>query len=443
MDSNTFSTLSTLTDFRRDMYACLQSRRDVLMNTADALLSETNAQSLVELTLSPHFKRKWSSLYDGFDGAKIDREAMRALFFQSLPELPPGERRVFGMDASSIYRPLSVTARDRSYVHASNLPEGSKPVIPGWQFSTIALLPKEPSSWTFPVDSLRIPSDKTPGEVASQQCKDFAAYLKKNDLLLGDGGYGNAAFLNLTIGALFDMLLRMAKNRILYRAAPPKTGKKGAPKKDGAAFKCSDPTTHATPDGSWEGEDEDGHKIEVACWHGLHFKKAREVTISVIRVIRHAAANTKRDPHESWFLFVGKQMPALCEIPATYARRYSLEHGFRFDKQDLLWSEARLRTPEQFQHWTDIVCCVRAQIVLARDLPAARRPWERNGRPVSPQQVRRSMGGILDKLGTPARLCQVRGKSPGRPLGAVVEKAERYKVVFKATGKSKNVAAFI
>jgi hypothetical protein len=438
MDSNTFSALAY---FRRDLYACFLRAGDVLMNTVDALLSETNAQSLVELSLSPYFERRWSSLYDAFENAKIDRDALRKLLMHSLPPSPWGRRRVFGVDASSIPRPLSGTARDRSYVHASNLPEDCKPITPGWQFSTIALLPEEPSSWTSPVDNLRIESDKTQGEVASTQLAQLAPLLLDSDLLLGDGYYGSATFIELTTGIPCDMLLRFAKNRLLYGPAPPRTGKRGAPKKDGFAFKCSDPTTHPTPEGYWESEETNGHKLEVACWHNLHFKKARQVRVSVIRVTRHGAADTKRDPRVSWFVFVGQAMPPLAEIPATYARRYSLEHGYRFDKQDLLWEKARLRTPEQFQHWTDLVSCVHFQLGLARDLAVQRRPWERSCRAVTPQQVRRAMGAILRVLGTPARVCRVRGKSPGRPMGAIIEKATRYKVVFKATEKSKKVAA--
>lgn len=368
------NTFSPLNNFRRDLYACFLKAGDVLMNT---------------------------------------------------------------VDASSIPRPLSKTARDRTYVHASNLPEGTKPVVPGWQFSTLALLPEEPSSWTAPVDSLRIPSDKTQDEVASEQLGALAPLLNESDLLLGEGYYGSAAFVTLWTDLPCSLLARFAKNRVLYRPAPPRTGKKGAPRKDGTPFKGADPTTHQTPDGFWDGQDEQGHKLEVACWQNLHFKKAREVSVSVLRVTRHGAEDTKRDPRVSWFLFVGPMMPALSQIPATYARRYSLEHGFRFDKQDLLWEQARLRTPEQFQHWTDLVTCVHFQWVLARDLSRTRRPWERSCRPATPQQIRRAMGGILRKLGTPARVCRVRGKSPGRSAGAIIKKAPRYKVVYKATEKTK------
>jgi hypothetical protein len=437
MNSNTFSALA---DFRAGLYACFLRAGDVLMNINDALLSHTDAQSLVELSLSPYFQRRWSSLYDAFDNAKIDRDALRKLVMGALPTLPTGQRRVFGVDASSIPRPLSGTARDRSYVHASNLPEGSKPVVAGWQFSVIALLPQEPSSWTLPVDSVRIPSEHTQAEVAREQLKQLAPLLKESDLLLGDGYYASTAFVGLTTGLPCDLLARLAKNRVLYRPAPPRTGKRGAPRKDGAVFKCGDPTTQQSPDGSWEGEDANQHKIEVSCWQNLHFKTARSVSVCVIRVTRHGAADTKRDPRVSWFLFVGQTLPPLGEIPATYARRYSLEHGFRFDKQDLLWEHARLRTPEQFQHWTDLVACVHFQLGLARDLAAQRRPWERHPRRVSPQQVRRAMGGILGELGTPARACRVRGKSPGRSPGAVIKKATRYKVVFKATEKTKKAA---
>ena len=108
MDSNTFL---SLTYFRRDLYACFLRAGDVLMNTVDALLSETNAQSLVELSLSPAFERRWSSLYDAFDNAKIDRNALRTLLVRSLPPPPSGRRRVFGVDASSIARPLCMRRR--------------------------------------------------------------------------------------------------------------------------------------------------------------------------------------------------------------------------------------------------------------------------------------------------------------------------------------------
>lgn len=427
---------STLITFRRGLYACFERAGDALMNTTDALLSETAAHSFAELSLSPCFERRWPSLYKAFQEAKIDRSALQRLFASQIEAPSSGKRLVLGGDASSIARPLSPTARDRTYVHASNLPEGAKPVTAGWQFSTLALLPEEPSSWTYILDNRRIPSQKTPCQVAAEQLGEVVALLPTRPLWVGDGSYGNVTFLLLTQGIACDKLMRLAHNRVLYRPAPPRTGKRGAPRKDGAPFKCAEVSTQGVPDVHFCAEDEKGQQVEVDGWCNLHFKQARHIPVSVFRVIRHAAKDTKRDPKVSWFMFEGEQTPPPADVPPTYGRRYSLEHGYRVDKQDLLWEDVRLRTPEQFQHWTDIVAATRNQLCLAREqAQAIRQPWEREGRPPTPQQVRRAMGRILAQLGTPACGCQPRGKSPGRLVGAVVKKAPRYKVVYKATDK--------
>jgi hypothetical protein len=54
--------LTTLKAFRHEVYGCFGQAKDVLFNTVDALLSEERAQSFPELSLSPHFERRWPSL---------------------------------------------------------------------------------------------------------------------------------------------------------------------------------------------------------------------------------------------------------------------------------------------------------------------------------------------------------------------------------------------
>jgi hypothetical protein len=168
----------------------------------------------------------------------------------------------------------------------------------------------------------------------------------------------------------------------------------------------------------------------------LHYKQCRQVTVTVIRVTRHGATGKKRDPRVSWFVWLGVELLPLADVWPTYRRRYSQEHGFRFEKQDLLWTAPRLRTPEQFQRWTDIVAAARNQLVLARNAVAAQRyPWEAQQRAATPRQVRRAMNQILAQLGTPTQPPQPRGKSSGRRCGAKVKPAPRYPVVSKASAK--------
>ena len=92
-----------LADFRRTLYACFQKAGDALMNLADALLTETPARSLAELSLSPCFERRWPSLYEALEDAKIDRVALHKLFADQVPAPAPGQRLVLGGDASSIF----------------------------------------------------------------------------------------------------------------------------------------------------------------------------------------------------------------------------------------------------------------------------------------------------------------------------------------------------
>jgi hypothetical protein len=144
------------------------------------------------------------------------------------------------------------------------------------------------------------------------------------------------------------------------------------------------------------------------------------------------ASDLERDPCVSWFLWIGDQEADVLQTALGYVLRFGQEHGYRFDKQGLLWEKPRLRTPEQFERWTQIVAIAHNHLVLARDLVQRElRPWENKQRKPTPQQVRRGMHKLLASLGTPARSPHPRGKSKGRSMGTKVKKAERFAVIRK------------
>ena len=180
---------------------------------------------------------------------------------------------------------------------------------------------------------------------------------------------------------------------------------------------------------------------QFCLYSGQPVRKERAQKVRLFEVIRHGAQGTRRDPRVSWFLFWGQEPPAPEEVPKLYGRRYNLEHAYRTAKQDLLWETPRLRTPEQFERWTDVVSLVRNTLFLARDLvEAQRQPWESRRRASTPEQVRRGMGRIIAQLGTPARVCRPRGYSPGWSSGRSRKLMATYKVVYKACEKAKTAA---
>jgi hypothetical protein len=425
--------LNTVKDFRHAVSGCFRRGKDALFNTMDALLTEDRAQSFPELSLSPHFERRWPSLYEAFEDGRIDEHQLRRVFVDFLPQPVVGTPLWVGIDTSGIARPRSVTSADRSAQHVHNLPECDKPITYGWQFSTMVALPETASSWTYILDQQRVSTETTSAHVAFAQLSQVAPSLPKNTIAVLDRGYDSTwLWCQCSILPLKGTLVRLKGNRCFYRVTPGRTGKRGAPRKDGDKLQPDDPRSHGTPSGHWQGQDVRERESEISWWHHLHVKGARWLEMTVIRVVRPHATNKERDPRVSWFVWIGDQQIDIVKVALGYVLRFSQEHGYRFDKQSLLWEEPRLRTPEQFERWSHIVAIAHNHLVLARELVAAElRPWENKQREPTPQQVRRGMSKLLPLLGTPARPPQLRGKSPGRAKGAKIGKAKRFSVVRK------------
>ncbi len=453
MDTTTSTPPTALGAYRAALYACFTRARDALFDLCDALATYPGARSFVELSQAPCFQRQWPSVYEALEDGQIDRGALRALFQDTAPRPAAGARTVLALDSSPITRPYARTAPDRTLVHVPAagqvLPPHTVPVRPGWAFSTLVVVPSAPSSWTHILDNARIPSDQTALTVGAAQLAalvptrvEEAAQEKTEGprtrpLLLADGAYGATGWVEATADLALDQLVRAASTRVLYRAAPPPTGKAGAPRKDGARFKGSDPSTHGEPDVQWTGLDAQGQEVTVRCWGGLHRKECRTVPLTAVCLTRPAATGAKGDLRETWFWWLGgRPLPPLDELARLYPRRFSIEHGYRFDKQDLLWTAPRVRTPEQMECWTAVVAAVHNEIGLARvQAKAQRLPWENPRRPLSPRQVRRVLARIIAQEGTPATAPRPRGKSPGRAYGAVVRRAPRPPVIRKGSAR--------
>jgi hypothetical protein len=423
---------NTLRQFRHDVYDCFLRAKDALFNTVDALMSETQARSLPELTQSLWFERQWSSVYEAFEDGRIDQTRLQEVFARYLPNPEPGKPLWIGLDASNIARPAAITSADRTAQHVHNLPKGSKAVTYGWQFSTVVVLPEQPSSWTYLLSQRRIASDTTAIELAFEQLRTVIPRLPAETIVALDRGY-DANWLWCRCSSLpIGVLGRIKLNRCLYRLAPEPTGKRGAPHKDGAKLQPKDPHTHGEPDAQVTKLDSKGRQVQISWWNRMHVKEARWLEMSVIRVVRPHATNKERDPRISWFVWIGDPTADIAEIALGYARRFGQEHGYRFEKQALLWEKPRLRTPEQFERWSQVVAIAHNHLLLARSLVEPElRPWENKQRVCSPQQVRRGIHKLLASLGTPARAPQPRGKSKGRSKGTQVRKAARFPVILK------------
>jgi hypothetical protein len=434
--------LNTLNEFRHGMYHCFGHAKDALFNLVDALSSEAAARSFPELSFSPFFERSWASLYEALEDGQIDAERLRQLFVDFAPLPQAGEIVFLGVDTSNLYRPEAETAEDRTLVPLANLPKNTHAASPGWVMSHVVLLPTQAGQGTFILDTARVASRELATEVAARQLRAVVALLRARGLhpiILGDRWYACAPFLTRLADVEACCLLRVKSNRVFYRHAPERLpGQLGASRKDGERFQCKDESSHGDPDESWEGLDAKGARIEVRCWNHLHLRTAREIEVSVIQIIRHGASGKARDPKISWFVWKGDRPAPLAEISPTYRLRYSHEHGYRFDKQELLWDGPRFSSPQRTERWTHVVACAHNLLVLARPLTeGSYRPWETRCSLATLAQVRRAMPTLLQQLGTPARAPQQRGKAPGRAKGFHPKPRTRHPVIRKTSNKQK------
>jgi len=426
---------------REQVYTCFKRAGDALFNLTDALLSESQAKSLAELSLSPSFQRKWPSVYEALEDGTIDVAKLRAVWVEALlAQSEPEELIWIAVDSSVIERPDAHTSEDRGIIHLSNLPLVNKPIGVGWTVSSVVLLPDAPSSWVPILDVQRVATSQTPIGVAIAQLQALKALLgKRRVILLADRGYCTPEFLRACHELGISVIVRMKSDRRLYRP-PVRLHPKGPMPKDGSLFQGKRQESHGVPEAEVCELEASGKAVRTSRWSHLHFKEDRDLSVKVIRVEREAAKDTKRDPRVSWFVMLDDVVP-LSAVASSYRLRFSAEHGYRFLKRDLLWTAVHVRTPAQFERWSWLVAIAFNQLCLARQLGAAAyRPWESQERPVTPSQVRRIMPTLLPQLGTPARPCQPRGKAPGRAIGFHPKAAQRFPVVVKNPKKKKKPA---
>jgi len=316
--------INTLEHVRQQMYSCFVRSGDALFNLSDALASESQARSLPELSLSVYFERRWPSVYEALQDGRIDVERLRRVFVQALIADEPTDEPIWlGIDSSGMERLEAESSRDRGMIYVPNMPHATKPVSVGWHFSTVMLLPEQPSSWVGILEQRRISSDQTAIEVGIEQLRAVLPLIRRPVILLADRWYAVASFVRACHELSCQGLIRLKRNRRLYRAAPPRKEKqRGAPCKHGPLFQGTRPETYGPADAEWEGVDEHGKRVVVSCWKHLHFRDAPEVEVSVIRVLREAARDTKRDLRESWVLWTGQQDIPLEQVRTWYRKRF-------------------------------------------------------------------------------------------------------------------------
>ena len=345
--------LTKLKTFREKIYNFFTYRQDAAMELVDALSSNTQAKSVVELSESEFFRRNYCSLtriVDEFYSSK-DKKAknkknneLSQLIANYFPTPEKRNYYVFAVDCTPAPRLHSPTLEDRGFIHAPNPVPGNKPITLGHEYSIAVLLPEkseQAAAWAVPFSCRRVASDEKGTSIGMEQIKDC---INENEELkqslcisLGDCAYSTPECLaqaNKNFNQVH--ISRVKNNRNLNHQYSDKQNKKGRPKKYGALFKLNDNSSWSKPKEKIEfaSQTKKGKviKIKIEGWDNLIMRGSNKMLMSdvpfrLLRVQIFREDGSLKYNRPLWIIASGKRRNELSleEIYKTYLQRFDVE----------------------------------------------------------------------------------------------------------------------
>ncbi|WP_432824860.1 transposase [Dactylosporangium sp. CA-092794] len=446
--------LRALAEFRTAVYRCFGRWADTLFELVDALAGGGRVGSVAELTFEPVLRRGHGSVYQALEHGQVHPAAAGTLL---AGQVRPGRVLLLGVDSSKFPRPDTRYVPDIGMQYAAERDHtGGSPAVPGWsmQWACQVGLDTGPGaaspatggaggvgrgSWGLPVDVRRIGTADNANEVTAAQITDVTTRLHAAGtatagvplVFLLDARYC-PIYLTQHRPDSAQLLVRLRSDRVFFARPPAKRpGTPGRARKHGPRFALDEPDTWPAPDAEHTTTTSAGAgaggTVRTRAWHHYHPepRQRRKWTGTDIiegTLIRQDHTTPAGRTQVWWLWWAGPpgsfDLPMLAE---AYQHRYTIEHVFRFAKQDLGWTRHTPLDPDQAERWTWLVALALAQLHLARPLAADRRlPWEQPCHPdrLSPRRVRRVFRHTVAALPTPARAPKPARPGPGRPKGS-------------------------
>ena len=434
-----------LAGFRRELYWCLGMRRDALFEACDALACRPErVHMLAELCLEPECRRGHGAVYDAVNSGGVHFGRLRRAL-AGLPLPAWDDRRIrLAADVSNWLRPEAETSPERLFCHCYARGKGNAQLIPGWPYSWVVALEPGRTSWTLPLDAVRLGPADDATEVTAAQLRGIvtriitAGHWQEGDpdmLAVLDSGYDLTRLAWLLKDLPLEVTGRLRSDRVMYFPAPPRApGMTGRPSRHGPALRLADPATWPDPAVTTRTQTSRYGTAEATAWPRLHQQLARRagwehhegelpvVEGTLIRlVVDHLPGQRDAEPVWLWSSRAGTADEEVDRAWQAFLRRFDIEHTFRFLKQQLGWTRPKLRDPAAADRWTWLVIAAYAQLHLARPLAAdIRLPWQQPCPPgrLTPARVRRGFRRIRQDLPVPASAPKPSRPGSGRPAGS-------------------------
>jgi DDE superfamily endonuclease len=433
-----------LAAFRCELYRCFTVRGDELFELADSVLCAGGpVRTLAGLSLTPEHRRGHGALYDGVNAGRVEIGRLRwSLAALPLPAWPDGRIRL-AVDVSNWLRPDAETSPERLFCHCYGRAKGNAQMIPGWPYSVVAALEPGRTSWTAPLDAVRLGPGDDETEVTAAQVRGVVGRLaavghwREGDqriLVVFDAGYDLTRLAWLLKDLPVEVLGRLRSNRVLCLPPPPRQPGRGRPARHGAEFSLADEATWPAAAVATTTQTTRYGAAAAAAWDRLHARLTSRgawehhdgelpvIEGTLIRLqVDHLPGDRNPKPVWLWSSATGLAADEVDRLWQAFLRRFDLEHTFRLLKQVLGWTTPKIRDPRAADRWTWLILACHTQLRLARPLAEdLRLPWERPCLPgrLTPARVRRGFRNIRATSPCPAGAPKPGKPGPGRPPGS-------------------------
>lgn len=429
--------LNNLIEFRQDLYAHgFVGYGDAQFELVDALLSNRRVHSFAELTLSPVFRRDWSSGYAAIEAGQPSSEWLKDTF---CAQVPTTGVQVFPLDTTVWPHPSARTLEGLVYEHSPTPAKGKHTAVKGHVYSLLGWAPERGGSWALPLDSCRLQPTETAVDLGLQQVQAFCRRRRDLcqqsglDVIVADGKYGNHRFLSGIQAMDCAAVARLRRDRVLY-GLPPPYGGRGRPRKHGQRFAFKEPDTWHEPAEEVCFIDERWGQVCLRTWRNLHAKQDADTPFCVLRAEVHLERDKR--PEAIWLGYLGADNYPAQEVWSWFDQRWPIEPSIRFRKQHLFWTLPMFQQAERCDRWTQLVDVAYWQLFLSRAVVADQPlPWQKPQKQLTPGRVLQGMPLLFATIDTPAQPVQTRGKSPGWPKGQKRSPPPRYKTVRRGRKK--------
>ncbi len=434
-----------LAAFRGELFRCFGTYRDTLAEMCDAVLGKQDRVHMAaELSLEPECRRGHGAVYKALNRGQVQIARLRwALAALPLPAWGDGRIRL-AADVSNWLRPDAATSPQRLFCHCYARGKGNAQMIPGWPYSLVAALEPGRTSWTLPLDAVRLGPADDETEVTAAQVRDVvhriiaAGHWKDGDpdiVVVFDAGYDLTRLAWLLADLPVEILGRLRSNRVMYFPAPAREpGTNGRPVRHGAAFRLDGKQPWPAPAVTTVTQTTRYGTARAMAWGRVHQRltsragwEGHDGELPVIEgtlirlAVDHLPGDRSPEPLWLWTTAAVMSADAADRTWQAFLRRFDLEHTFRFFKQVLGWTRPKLRDPAAADRWTWLIIACYAQLWLARSLAAdIRLPWQRPCPPgrLTPARVRRGFRNIRQTLPSLASAPKPGKPGPGRPPGS-------------------------